>query len=870
MDTTNPPVFFSEWLKIRRNSLDLTQTELAERAGCSVSAFRKIESGERRPSKQLARLLGKALEIPSEDLETFVRVARGELNLERLSSPSLTPASESRVLPQPPATNLPITSTPLIGREPELTAIDNLLHDPECRVLTIFGPGGIGKTHLAIEVAYLHKDLLPDGACFVSLASLSSPTYLVPAIADALGFSFQGQVEPRTQLLNDLSSKRILLVLDNAEHLLEGVELFVEILECGPEVKLLVTSRERLNIQGEWVFEIQGLPVPASLHDKRASDYSAVALFLQSAQRAKVGFEIKDEEWADVVFICQMLEGMPLGIELAAAWVPLLTCQEIASEIARSLDFLTTSMRDVPIRQRSLRATFDYSWNLLSEDERHLLSRLAIFKGGFQREAAEQVAGASLSSLLALVSKSLVSRTDGGRFDLHEVVRQFALSHLTDDPQFEATHDRHCDFYLALLRDREEALQGAAQREALRDLTDEIDNLRSAWSWGVERQKFLSIESALRSFGWFYEMRGWFDEGVESLELVAKALRAHPEDEEMQRVLGQVLAQQGLLLFRQGRYWQAMELYEKSLVFLRPFGDPALLLDPLVFSGIICFLIGDFERSQSLTDECLACARAAGNRWFEAYALYSQGAITYHTGPYEEAYDQMMAGIDVWRELGDARYTALGLNWISPVTIKLGRYEQAQAFLQEGLALCEGVGDRWGIGTAYRHMGLLALVQGDITEAQALFQKSLDTFAGFLTGWDVVRTLIHMAEAAAKAGDPLEARRIYLEGLKIALEAQATSLILDNLAGLAELQAQAGGSEYAFALSQKVLEHSASTFDARLRAGKIASATEPGLTPAQIEAARAWANEHSLDAIAGNILKEGLEQVGSHPYFSSV
>lgn len=856
MDGTDLPVTFGEWLKSRRKALDLTQAELAQRAGCSVSALRKIESGERRPSKQLARLIASSLEIPQEDRAIFVRVARGELNLERLRPPSLAsaPGHTPTLKPISPPINLPVTPTPLIGREPELATLGQLLQDPQCRLLTLVGPGGIGKTHLAIEAASRHQDLFPEGVCFVSLASLSSSAYLVPAIADALGFSFQGQVEPRAQLLNYLHSKKILLVLDNVEHLLDGVELFVEMLECGPGVKLLVTSRERLNLQGEWVFEIQGLPVPTSLQDKRAEDYSAVALFVGSARRAKVGFELQGEEWTDVVRICQMVEGMPLGIELAAAWVPVLTCHEIAQEIGRSLDFLTTSMRDVPRRQRSLRATFNHSWSLLSEDERDLLSRLAIFQGGFQREAAEQVAEASLPSLLALVSKSLVRRAEHGRFDLHEVVRQYALSHLADDPQYEATHDRHCDFYLALLRDREKALQSAAQREALRELTDEIDNLRAAWAWAVKREKFLTIESALRCFGWLYEMRGWFGEGVEQLELVMQALLARSEDEQRQSVLGQALAQQGLLLFRQGQFSRALKLFEESLNILRPISDQALLLDPLIFSGIILFLIGEFDRSLSLTEECLACARAADNRWFEAYALYSRGAVGYYTGPYDEAYDQMMAGIAVWRELGDARYTALGLNWISPVAIKLGRYEQARAFLQEGLVLCEQVGDRWGIGTAYRHLGLLALAQGDITEAQALIQKSLDTFAGFLTGWDVVRSLIHLGEAAAAAGDQLEARRTYLEAIKIALEAQAASLILDNLVGLAELQAQEGEAVGAFTLSLKVLDHTASSLEARDRAGILSSALEPQLTPGQVDAARAWAGNQSLETIAEKLL----------------
>jgi predicted ATPase/transcriptional regulator with XRE-family HTH domain len=860
----DPEVSFGAWVTRRRKALDLTREQLAKCAGYSVSALRKIESDERRPSRQMAELLAGCLQVPPDQRPKFVQVARGRLRVERLAAVVPTPATGfvPGEGPPRPAIRLPVPPTPLIGRESELVTLGQLLRDPRCRLLTVVGTGGIGKTRLAIEAASQHQDFFPDGACFVSLASLDSPAFLVPAIADALGFAFQGQIEPRIQLLNHLRAKRALLLLDNIEHLLEGVGLFVELLERAPGVKLLVTSRERLNLQGEWVFEIQGLPVPATNQAERAEEFSSVALFVQSARRAQAGFELQAEEQSSVVRICQVVEGMPLGIELAAAWVSVLTCREIAYEIERGLDFLTTSMRDVPERQRSLRAAFDHSWSLLSADERRVLCRLAIFQGGFEREAAEQVAGATLPSLLALVSKSLVRHKENGRYDLHEVVRQYALSHLADDPQGEAARDRHSDFYLALLRDREGALQSAAQRAALRELTDEIDNVRAAWAWAVKREKFGSIGPALRCFGWFYEMRGWFREGIEKVELVVQALRARSEDEGRQRVLGQALAQQGLLSFRQGQHDRAQSRFEESLAVLHPIGDPALLLDPLIFSGIIMFLGGEFDRAQSLMDECLACARAVDDRWFEAYALYDLGYIASLLGRYAEAYEQMLAGLAMWRALGDPRHTALGLNYLSPTAIHLGCYEEAGAFLGESLRLCTQVGDRWGMGTAYRQLGLLALAQGDITEAQSLIHKSLDIFAEFVTGWDIVQSLVYLGEAATAAGDSSEARRIYLDALHLATEAQATSLALDVLVGLADLQAQAGEAEQAFALSLCVLSHSASTQEAKDRAENLRAQLESQLTPQQIEAARARAQVKSFDALVTEILNASPRDPG--------
>ena len=361
------PITFGEWLRQGRNQLRLTREEFAGRVGCSVSALRKIEDGERRPSSLIAELMANCLNVPLAERSTFVRVARGELSVDRLSPPSKLLTGSS--VPSPaalPRINLPVLPTPLIGRQREVEELSQLLRDPQCRLLTLAGPGGIGKTRLAIETASQVQDAFADGVYFVPLASVNTTRFIVPVMGDAVGFAFQsaGSADPKTQLFGYLAEKQTLLLADSLEHLLAepGIELLAELLANAPQVKLLVTSRESLGLQGEWVFEVQGLPVPENGHAEESAKNTSVELFLQRARRAHVGFDATLADYPAIVRICRLVDGMPLGIELAAAWVRTLACDEIAREIERGLDFLSVSTRDLPARHRSMRAVFDHSW----------------------------------------------------------------------------------------------------------------------------------------------------------------------------------------------------------------------------------------------------------------------------------------------------------------------------------------------------------------------------------------------------------------------------------------------------------------------------------------------------------------------------
>ena len=891
--------FFGEWIKRRRKALDLTQEELAQRAGCSKFAVRKIESGERKPSRQLAELLAKVLEIPSDEQQTFVRVARGETNLERLHPPALGSSyasiSDTSTLASIPArsaipgraasaqrlsesfqpatvTNrIPLQPTPLLGRDSELAAMERLFKDQQCRLLTLTGMGGIGKTHLAIEFATKQQPAFPAGVFYVPLAPINSADAIVPAVADVFGFVFSGPSDPKEQLINYLAvqlNQPMLLVLDNLEHLLVqspaeeklvAVGLVSEFLQRLPNIKILATSRERLNLQGEWTYELHGLAVPPLEFSGELKNYSAAALFFQSALRTKADFDLTTKEQTAIIQICQLLDGTPLAIELAAAWVGLLTCQEILEEIDSNIGFLTTSMRDVPERHRSLRATFDHSWKLLSDQERDVLSRLSVFRGGFDRVAAERVACATLSLLAALVSKSLVRRTQEGRYDLHEVIRQYASSRLDED---EACclepRDLHSEYYLKLASEYEKKLKSASQQAAMREMTLELDNMRIAWNWGIKRSKFESLGKAVRSFGWFFEVSGLLRDGIDQLDLLIQALQEQKRNDELNRSLGLALLHQGLLYFRKGLFIRAEKLYTSSISILRPMKDQALLADALIFLGIITHLNGDYTKSRDLLREGLECSQASNDRWFEAYAIYNLGYVDSLMGDYQKGYEQMLVGLDMWRAIGDPHYIALGLNFLVTTQIKLEFYEEAKGFMWESIALCEKAKNRWGMGTAYRYLGSAYLAEGQYTEAQAHFYKSLEIFGEYTEGWDIALSLFYLGEAAMMEGNLTEAGKKYLKALRISFDARSIPIALDSLLGLAHLQSQSGNAESALELSYHVLNHPSITQEMKDRAIEVSNEARKSLTDTKVHAIEEEALNRTLEEIVRHCTLEDL------------
>jgi predicted ATPase len=474
-----------------------------------------------------------------------------------------------------PHNNLPYQTTPFVGRTTEMVALRALLNAPNERLVTLVAPGGMGKSRLAQEAALAELENFADGVYFVPLAPLNHTHEMAGAIASAISYPMQAdQRSPQEQLLDFLRRKEMLLVLDNFEHLLDGAEFVTEMLQAAGAVKLLVTSRERIRLSSETVLSLGGLELPSGQASESIEGSDAVKLFVQQARRVAPTFTLTETNGAAVVEVCRLTFGMPLGIVLAAAWVSLLTVEEIAAEIAQSLDFLEADLRDLPERQRSLTSVFEHTWQRLQTDERDAFMRLATFRNGFNRQGAEIVAGVSTKRLLSLVDKALIQPSAPGRYEVHELLRQFGLQMLERAGILEAAYTAHSRYFLHFIQVLEEDLKGRRQLAALAEIEVELDNIRAAWSWALANVDYTSIDSALEALYLFFALRGRNYEGCQLLWHAYTSL-----DDERTRTLRQrILARYCLLQIQSDAEERVRELDEQLVHVIAEAetrGDPA-------------------------------------------------------------------------------------------------------------------------------------------------------------------------------------------------------------------------------------------------------------------------------------------------------
>jgi predicted ATPase/transcriptional regulator with XRE-family HTH domain len=755
---------FGEQLRHYREAAGFSQEGLAERAGLSANAISALERGERkRPHPDTLRRLAEALGLDEEARSNLVAALR--------------PREEA--LPGPaPVIGSPVTSmddvpdpmTPLIGREREVAVVEHLLLHADGRLLTLIGPGGVGKTRLAVHLVRIVSDHFPDGVAWVDLAPLTDATLVLPTIARAVGVEDAPGADAGKGLRSHLRDRRMLLALDNFEHVLDGAMEMAALLHTCPGLVMLVTSRAPLNIRGEQEYLVPPLELPLAGRTQSVSELvtiPSVQLFTWHVQRRDPSYELSQEHAPAVAEICRRLDGVPLALELAAARVRLLGTSELLTRLNRALPVLTGGLRDLPERQRTLEGAIRWSYNLLTPPEQDLFCHLAVFAGGWTLEAAEVVGTPDAGQveevfdrLGSLVEQSLVTVTHaehGPRYRFLEPVRHFALERLAERGQTEETRGRHARFYVALAERAAQEIEGQSNQVAWLDRLDrEHDNLRAVLTWCEhapdEAETGLRLASAL----WrFWEVRGHTIEGIRWLtgalrrsEEVSFALRA------------KALSATGNLARDRADYDLATTCHEQSLAIRRDLGDTLGIARSLNNLGVIARDRGDAGQTIRLCQESLTLFRSVGDQHGAAIALISLAMGADQQGDHQQARSHYEESLALFRASGDIWHVAWVLAYLAHLMVDKGDFTAVRCFAGESLGLHRAAGDAWGVAMALGALGKAACAVNDLGTAAIQFEEGLRLLAEAGVERAIPEHLENLAGVALAGGQPGRAARL--------------------------------------------------------------------------------------------------------------
>lgn len=618
--------------------------------------------------------------------------------------------------------NLPVQVTPFLGRTQEIAAVQEMFSSN--RLLTLTGPGGMGKTRLSQQVAANLIDSFPDGIWYVELAPLSDSKLIDQAVALAIGLREPEGSRTIEVIVNYLQPKQSLLILDNCEHVIDGCAQFSqEILQTSPQVKILATSRETLNLAVEQVFSLSGFDLPES-NQLGEIDHPAVRLFVQNAQRLAADFELQPDDLEAVIRICRHVQGMPLAIMLAAGWTDVMSVEEIAAEIAHGLDILETEFRDVPERQRSMRATFEYSWQLLSDQEQAALARMSVFRGGFDRRAAQTITGSPIRLLSKLVNKSLIQRDKPTqRYQVHELIRQFSHERLAKIGEYERVRDVHSHHYLTKLAQAESNLKGERQLDTLEEIEADFENIRSAWQWAVEQQNEKLVNGAVEALFLFTNFRNHYSEGRELFQQARKQWPAHLEP-------ASELA--GRLLLRYPEESPSpREIFEQALAIARGFSNPADIAYARNQLGRYLAHSGtDRKRGLALLEQSLADYRGQEDGFSEARVL-DDIAFAYSQTTQEKRIAYGRQSLALRRQIGDKIGMAQVLRNLTIASYSLGLIQESRNYTEEAIAIARQTNEQSGLGWMLSIHAEFLFLKGHVAESEQVLEEAL------AISWDI-------------------------------------------------------------------------------------------------------------------------------------
>ena len=716
--------------------------EEAHRQAMLLYALHGQRSAALRQYHECVRLLQSEMGIAPErkTTELFQRIEQGKIPALAPAAPALAAApavTPGQPLARPAHSNLPHLLTPFIGRERELVELHNLLADPDVRLLTILAVGGMGKTRLAVEAAARQVEVFEHGVVFVYLAPLQSGSALPPALLEALELAPREGVSARAQALDYLREKRLLLVLDNFEHLLDEAEgshaagLVTEILQAAPGVKVLATSRLPLGQQGEHRYHLGGMDFPNAERTEAALDTSAVKLFVQGARRALPGFRLAGDDLPHVAAICRLVEGMPLGILLAAGWVGLLSPQEIAAQMRSQRDFLETELQDVPERQRSMRLVMQQAWELLGEQEREAFASLSVLRGSFDRHAAQEISGASLRVLMSLVHKSMLIRLADDRLAVHELLRQYGAERLSDDMDvFEATRDRHSALYCRRVQAWLATVKQSDRQLSLVEIENDLENVRAAWNWAAIDRQTARLTAAAEGVGLLLSWQGRVESGESAFQSAVDALDPPANDEE-RVLLAYLLAWQTTFASSHRSAAEVAVLLDQALDWLHSAGESTkgatgARAFVLYVRGRLALNALDMNATLPALEESLTLFERIGDLWWNATLLEQLGSAAWTRNDLEQTRQYFQRSLAIRREIGDAAGTASLLISLGALAgFDGGQVDEAVALYRESSRMYVALGGRTGELSSLYALQAAERLQGRFSEALKIVQRQL-------------------------------------------------------------------------------------------------------------------------------------------------
>lgn len=752
-------ISFGKWLRQQRRALDLTQQAFADQVGCARITLRRIESGALKPSKELALLILEKAGVPSDEREAWIPFTRGQSPL---------PAKPTNPLPQNFRTNLPASLSTFIGREKEKNQVISLLVNH--RLVTLTGSGGVGKTRLSLQVA---SELLPEypiGIWVVELAALTDPLLVPQAVCAAIGVNPDANTSALEALINYLRSKRILLVLDNCEHLIDACsQLCAMLLRTCPELWILASSRELLGISGEHAYRVPSLSLPNSksiLHIIQESE--AVGLFVERAAASLSGFELTESNAPFIAQICQRLDGIALAIELAASRVKMFKVEQIAARLDNAFSLLTGGDRTSLPRQQTLRALISWSYNLLSEEEKSLVRQLSVFMGGWTLDAAEAVCSNAnmVETLTHLVDKSLVSVDHGKnitiRYYLLETIRQYAYEKLLEAEGTSQLRHAHLGHYLKTAEELAPDLHTRKMPYCIEGLEIDYANYQLALEWAQEHD----FESGLRLSNALYAL--WYIRGEyrnEGLEWFEKFLNTENSKRDLNRSLG-LLNLYNLSTHAPGSKTDNVVKYlEESLLVARELGEHKCLAMVLGSYGSYELFAGNYESAQVYYEQSLSEAHLAGDERLIGIGLYRRGQYSWYQKDYDTARSLFEDSLNFLSKAGDLEWWALCLNFLGSMSSERGDWDAAHEYYEEALSLAEEAHDRSYTSVYLLNLGFCALGIGDFELGESFLSQGRELIQDTPDDHYLYDILKGMGEIARFQGDFDKAEIYYTRSL---------------------------------------------------------------------------------------------------------